>query len=144
MEKLFMSAGIVSAIVLCIVGLFKLPFGAFKEKHKNGYKAVFTGLSIVLCIGLSILNERYILHGSLLSLDFAILICAVFAGVFGSYNAYEGLGAKKLVETIVCKIKEAREIASHDKAKKYLNKIVDIEEAINILEDRKKKQNSEV
>lgn len=142
MEKLFMSAGIVSAIVLCVVGLFKLPFKSFKEKHPKGYKAVFTALSIVLSVVLSILNELYILHGALLSVDFAILMCAVLAGVFSGYNAYEGLGAKQLVKKIFEKIKSAMVIANTKKAKKYLDKIEDIDEAISILTE-KKNQKSE-
>ena len=144
MEKIFMSAGIITAIVLCVVGIAKLPFSSFKEKHPKGYKAVFTGLSLILWIGLSVLNELYILCGKLLSLDFAILICVVFASVFGGYNAYEGLGLKGLVKTIVDKVKEARCLAKNEKAKKYLNKIDDIDEAINILIERKNNQNSEV
>lgn len=144
MEKLFMSAGIVSAIVLCFIGLIKLPFGSFKEKHPNWYRAVFTALSIVLSVGLCVLDELYVLCGQLLSLDFAILVCAVFAGVFGGYNTYEGLGAKQLVKTITENIKQAKEIASHKKAKKYLEKIDDIDEAINILTERKNNKNNEV
>ena len=143
MEKLFMSAGIVSVIVLCIVGIAKTPFSDFKKKHSNGYRAIFTGLSIILSIAMCVLDELYILEGSLLSLEFAILICTVFAGVFGSYNAYEGLGAKKLVSIIAEKIKQARDISKHKKAVEYLYKIDDIEEAINILLQRKN-NNSEV
>lgn len=144
MEKLFMSAGIVTTIVLCVVGVIKLMFPKFKEKYPNGYKAVFTALCIILSAGLCVLNELYILCGKLLSLDFAILVCAVFAGVFSGYNVYEGLGAKKLVRIIIQKVKQARDISKHKKAVEYLNKIDDIDEAINILSKRKNNQNSEV
>lgn len=144
MEKLFMSAGIVSAIVLCVVGIAKTPFVKFKEKHPKGYKAVFTILSIILSIGLSVLDELYILCGKLLSLDFAILVCAVFAGVFGGYNAYEGLGVKALIKTIINNIKKARDMSTNKKAIKYLDKIEDVDMAIAFLEEKKHNQNSEV
>lgn len=144
MEKLFMSAGIVTAIVLCVVGILKLPFGSFKKNHPNWYKAVFASLSIVLSAGLCVLDELYILCGELWSLDFVILVCAVFAGVFGGYNAYEGLGAKQLVKTIIDKLKEAKELSSHKKAIKYLDKIDDIDGAIDILTERKNNKDGEV
>lgn len=139
MEILFMSAGIVVAIVLAVVGIVKLPFGAFKEKHPNWYKAIFTVVSFILAVGLSVLNQIYILGGSLLSLDFAILICAVFGGVFGSYNAYEGLGLKALVKKIAESIKQAKSIAHDKKVTDFLNKIdfENIDKAIALLEERK-------
>ena len=125
MEKLFMSAGVVTAIILCIVGILKLPFKNFKIKHPNWYKALFTILSFVLTVGLSILNELYILNGEILSIDCFILICAVSAGVFGGYSGiYEGLGLKAL---------------------KYLDKIDDIDNALRFLEEKKRNQtNNEV
>lgn len=145
MEKLFMSAGCVVAIVLCLIGILKTPFKKFKEKHPNGYKAVFTCLTFVLAVGLSILDELYILHGKLLSVDFVILLCAIIAGVFGGYNGiYEGVGIKTLVKKIVEKIKKLLAMSKHDKAVKYLQKIEDIDEAINILVERKNNENHEV
>jgi len=145
MEKLFMSAGIVTTIVLCLVGIIKIPFCGFKKKHPKWYKAVFTMLSFLLSIGLSILDEVYILGGRLLSIDFAMLICVVFTGVFIGYDcAYEGLGLKELSNKIIEKVKEARTIAVNKKAIKYLNKIEDIEMAMNYLQEKKNNQNREV
>ena len=133
-----MSAGCVVAIVLCLVGILKTPFKVFKEKHPNWYKAVFTIITFVLAVGLSIVDEIYILCGSLWSIDFAVLVCVVIAGVFGGYNGiYEGVGLKTLAKTITEKSKKALEISKHEKAVKMLNKIEDIDEAISILSARK-------
>jgi hypothetical protein len=145
MEKLFMSAGIIATIVLCVVGILKTPFKSFKEKHSKLYKSVFTLISIILAIGLSIVDEIYILCGSILSIDFAILICVVIAGVFFGYGGvYEGLGIKELVKKITANIKKLIEMSGHKKAVKYLNKIDDIDMAISFLEEKKHNQNSEV
>lgn len=145
MEKLFMSAGIVVAIVLCFVGIIKLPFDGFKSKHPKRYKAVFTFISIVLAVGLAVLDELYILCGKIWSLDFAILVSVVIAGVFFGYGGvYEGLGLKDLVKKILENLKKARDLSTHKKAIKYLNKIDDIDEAITILNERKNNQSSEV
>lgn len=145
MEKLFMSAGVVVAIVLCIVGIIKLPFNKFKNKHPNWFKAVFTLVSIIVAGGLCVLDELYILNGKLLSVDFAILVCVVMAGVFGGYSGvYEGLGLKELMKKLTDNVKKARDMASDKKVVKYLNKIEDIDKAIALLEERRNNQNSEV
>lgn len=145
MENLFMSAGIISAIVLCLVGIIKIPCANFKQTHAKGYKALFTGLSFILAIGLSVLDELYILCGQLISVDFAILVCVVLSGVFGSYNGiYEGLGLKELAKKLTDNIKKARDLAKDKKAVEYLNKIDDIDNAIKILEERKNNINTEI
>lgn len=145
MEKLFMSAGVVVAIVLCIVGIVKLPFDKFKTKHPNWFKAVFTLISIIVASGLCILDELYILNGKLLSVDFAILVCVVMAGVFGGYSGvYEGLGLKELMKKLTDNVKKAKDMASDKKVVKYLSKIEDIDKAIALLQERKNNQNSEV
>lgn len=146
MEKLFMSAGIVIAIVLLVVGILKLPFDGFKKKHPKCYKAIFTMISVVLALVLSILDQKFILCLPLLSVDFVILLCAVIAGVFGLYSgAYEGLALKELVKKLIDKIKEAKLLAKDQKAIKYLNNIdfekIDI--AIQILESRKNENNNQ-
>lgn len=145
MEKLFMSAGVVAAIVLCLIGIIKLPFERFKAKHATGYKALFTSITFALAVGLAILDELYILCGSLLSVDFLILVCVVLSGVFGSYNGiYEGLGLKQLVKKLLEKLKIVRSLAKDKKAVEYLNKIDDIDNAIKILEERKNNTHTEV
>lgn len=145
MEKLFMSAGIVVTIVLCFVGILKLPFGVFKQKHPQWFKSIFTIVTLILAVGLSVLDELYILCGELLSLDFVILVVTVIAGVFGGYNGvYEGLGLKELVKKIVESAKKAKAIAEDKKVVKYLDKIEDIDKAIAYLEDRKFNKGNEV
>ena len=139
MENLFMSASVVITIVICLVGIIKSFFVKFKEKYPKWYKATFTILAFILSIVLSIINELYVLQGTLLSIDFAILICVVLAGVFGSYGGiYEGLGLKNLAKKIIENIKLTRNLTKNEKVIKYLNKIEDVENAIKILEDRKK------
>lgn len=145
MRDLFMSAGVVTAIVLCVVGIIKLPFKNFKVKHPIGYKIIFTTISLVISIVLCVLDELYILCGQLLSVDFSILICVVLAGVFCGYSGvYEGLGLKDFVKKIIANIKKAKEISKDKKVVKYLNKIDDVEKAIAILEERKNNKISEV
>lgn len=145
MEKLFMSAGVVTAIVLCVIGIIKLPFGKFKDKHPVWYKAIFTTLTILIAIALSVLDEIYILCGEIWSIDFAILLCAVIAGVFGSYNGiYEGLGLKELAKKLTENIKKAKEMSKDKKVVDFLNKIEDIDKAISLLEERKHLNDSEV
>lgn len=145
MEKLFMSASVVITILLCLVGIVKLPFKKLKEKHPNWYKAIFTLVTLVGAVGLCVLNEIYILCGELLSLEFAVLLCAVFAGLFGGYNGiYEGLGLKELVKKIVENLKEAKKLSNSKKAIKYLDKIDDIDKAIAYLEDKKFNKGNEV
>lgn len=145
MEKLFVSAGIIVAIVLCLIGIIKLPFENFKKNHSKGYKAIFTSATFIMAVALSILDELFVLSGTLLSVDFIVLICAVLSGVFGGYNGiYEGLGLKELVKRLVDNVKKAREMAENKKVVEYLNKIEDIESAIKILEERKNNTHTEV
>lgn len=142
MEKLFMSAGIMVAIILCIVGIIKLPFDKFKEKHPKWYKATFTALSFVLSVGFAIIDELFILEGEILSLDFAILVSVVLAGVFSGYSGiYEGLGLKELIKKLVENLKNARDLTKNKKVEKYLSKIDDVDKAIAFLEERKHSEN---
>lgn len=141
MEILFMSAGIVVTIVLAIVGIIKLPFDKFKQQHPQWYKAVFTLVSIVLSVGLAVLDELYLLQGQILSLDFAVLVCVVLAGVFAGYGGvYEGLGLKELMKKIRKNLKKAKEIAKDKKVVDFLNKVEDIDKAMALLEERKKSE----
>lgn len=144
MEKMLMSAGLVVAFVLGVVGLLKLPCKRFKEKHPHAYRATFTMVSIFLALGMAVVDEIYVLGGSLLSFDFVLLVLAVIAGVTGLYTSYEGLGAKVLVNKIVQSIKQAREIAKDKKFINGLKRIEDIDKAITILVERKNSQNHEV
>lgn len=105
--RIFMSAGIMVTIILAVVGLLKLPFKKFKEKHPKGYKAVFTIITLVLCAGLCVVDQLFIEKGELLSFDFATLLSATVAGVFGTYNGiYEGLSIKELFRKLSDNLKK--------------------------------------
>ena len=104
MKEAIMCASIMAAIILCFVGIVKLPFKTFKEKHPKWYKAVFCVVSLLLAIGLPFITEVYILNGSIQSAEFLVLIFTTIAGVFGLYTSYEGLGLKQLVKIIIEKI----------------------------------------
>lgn len=106
MEAIFMSAGIITAIVLSVIGIIKLPFNKFKTKHPKWYRAVFTLLSIVLTLGACVVNQLFILQVKLFNIDFVILLVTAYAGVFGLYHSYEGLGLKTLVNNLVTNIKK--------------------------------------
>lgn len=139
-----MSAGIVVTIVLCLIGLLKLPFGSFKEKHPQWYKSIFTLISAIIGLGLCVLDELYILSGDLISFEFITLVLAVMAGIFGGYNGvYEGLGVKELIKKLKENLNSAKKIAEGKKAEKYLDKYIknvgDFEKAIQLIEERKNK-----
>lgn len=104
MKEAIMCASIMAAIILCFVGIIKLPFKTFKEKYPKWYKAVFCVVSLLLAIGLPFIAEVYILNGSIQSAEFLVLIFTTIAGVFGLYTSYEGLGLKQLVKIIIEKI----------------------------------------
>lgn len=104
MKEAIMCASIIAAIILCFVGIVKLPFKTFKEKYPKWYKAVFCVVSLLLAIGLPFIAEVYILNGSIQSAEFLVLIFTTIAGVFGLYTSYEGLGLKQLVKIIIEKI----------------------------------------
>lgn len=144
MEKLFMSAGIIVAITMSVIGIVKMPFKGLKEKHPQLYRGIFAGASFVIAIVLSVIDELFILEGEIISWEFATLCCAVVAGVTGGYSAYEGLGFKELMKKLFGKIKELLTMSKSKKVVKYLNNIEDIDEAINILVERKNNQNHEV
>lgn len=122
MKEVFMSASIIAAIILCFVGILKLPFKSFKEKHPKWYRAVFCIISLVLSVGLPIICQLYVLNGALYSLDFLILTITTIAGVFGLYTSYEGLGLKQLVKIIVSKVAELLNKHSDSKLAKIVKK----------------------
>lgn len=133
MEAIIMSAGIITAIVLSIVGLIKLPFNTFKEKHPKWYKAIFTILSIVLTFGVCLINQAFVLESSkLFNANFAILLVSAYAGVFVSYHSYEGLGLKELVKKLLNAIKNIKSKAPENKLSKYIDKC-GIDVALNII-----------
>lgn len=145
MENLFMSAGIIVSIVLTLTGILKLPFKKFKNIHAKGFKAVFTILSLILSVGLAIVNQLFILNKELCSVDFAILICVVISGVFCGYGGvYEGLGIKDGIKKLFENIKKAILVSKNDKLIKDIDKIDNIDEVIKILLEKKSQNQTEV
>ena len=146
MREVLMSAGTIATIVLFLVGLVKLPFKSFKEKHPNWYKATFYLLSLVLSIALPILSQKYILGESLASLNFLIHILMTTAIVFGGYAGYEGVGLKKMFNNAFATIKTNMSTYSDTKIAKMLksvgiSKVIEIDKAEKekaFLEEQKK------
>ena len=73
MEKEIMCASILTAIILCVVGIIKVfpPFLRFKEKHPTWYKGIFYMLSLIFAIGLPFAAEFLILEGSITTINFS-------------------------------------------------------------------------
>ena len=138
MREVLMSAGTIATIVLFLVGLVKLPFKSFKEKHPHWYKATFYLLSLVLSVALPILSQKYILGGSLTSLDFLIHILMTTAIVFGGYAGYEGVGLKKMCNIAVANIKTSMATYSDTRIAKML-KSVGLDKIIAVDKSEKEK-----
>ena len=79
MEFTFMIAGIITSIVLAFVGIVKTPL--LKYKAKKWFKPILTLISLIVMVGASVAGQIYIIEKPLLSLDFAILVTMVFAGL---------------------------------------------------------------
>ena len=124
MGDVIMSGSIIATIILCFVGIIKLPFKKFKEQHPTAYKIVFYALSLILAIGVPILCGLYMIDLTFKSLEFYVLIITTIAGVFGLYGTYEGAGLKKLVQTIVAKIKALCNKYSDSKLSKTIDGII--------------------
>lgn len=123
MKEVFMCASIITAIILCFVGIIKLPFKSFKEKHPNWYTVAFYLVSAVLSIVAPIISQLYILNGVLASTEFAILLITTIAGVFGLYSTYEGTKLKNLVKIIIDKIATLLNTFSDAKIKKMIGSV---------------------
>lgn len=125
MGKEIMCASIITAIILCIVGIIKVlpPCLSFKEKHPKWYKGIFYSMSLILAAVFPILSELYILNGSLASVNFIVLIFTTIAGVFGLYTSYEGLGLKELVKKLVSKVSKLLNTYSDSKLAKVVGKV---------------------
>ena len=123
MGDIIMSASIITAIILCFVGIIKLPFKTFKTNHPTAYKIVFYSLSLILAIVIPILCGLYMIDLSLKSLEFYVLIITTVAGVFGLYSTYEGIGLKQLVQIIVEKIKQLCNKYSDSKLTKIIQDV---------------------
>lgn len=122
MKEVIMCASIITAIVLCFVGIIKLPFKTFKEKYPKWYRATFCIISLILAVGLPFIAQLYILKGAIYSVEFLVLILTTVAGVFGLYTSYEGLGLKSLVKLLVSKIAELFSKSEDKKVKSFIKK----------------------
>lgn len=140
MKEVFMCASIITAIILCFVGIIKLPFKSFKEKHPNWYTVTFYLVSAVLSIVAPIISQLYILNGVLASTEFAVLLVTTIAGVFGLYSTYEGTKLKDLVKIIIDKIATLLNTFSDAKVKKMIG-FVGIEKINQLNEELKAEAN---
>lgn len=133
MEAILMSVGVMTVIILSVVGLLKLPFKGFKEKHPKWFKATFTLLSIGLTFGVCLINQAFVLNSEkLFNLEFMVVLIFTYAGVFVSYSSYEGLGLKELKNRLFNSIKNIKSTAPESKLAKYIDK-VGIDAALNII-----------
>lgn len=136
MEKIFMSAGVIAAIVLCLVGVIKSPFDKFKKSKPKLYKAVFTILSIVLSVVVTVIEQLYISFDKILSINFAVKITFVIAGVFCGYGGiYEGLGLKDLFSHLIKNINKAIELKKQNEANEKKNKDIEVTEQETEIEE---------
>lgn len=94
MREIIMNASWLASVVLTLVGLFKLPFKSFKEKHPKWYRATFFLLSLILVVGGSVIVELYIFEEAILTWTYVSLLISTGFIVFGGYSAYECTGLK--------------------------------------------------
>ena len=123
MGKLFMSAGVLTSIVLCLIGIIKTPFKKFKGKHPMLYRSTFCVLSIIMSIVLAILAQIFVMNGAFVSMETLLLCMFTLGGVFFSYGTYEGVGIKKLFNNLFVKIKELCSTYSDSKLSKIVGKV---------------------
>ena len=145
MKEVIMCGTIIATIILCFVGIIKLFFKNFKEKHPKGFRVTFYLMSLILSIALPIVAQLFILCESLQSINFAILTLTTFAGVFGLYSSYEGTRLKDLVQTIVSKIATLLNKYSDSKLAKVVGKVgIDkLNEIDKQLKEKKAKEEQE-
>ena len=135
MEQAITMASVLTAIILCLVGIIKIFFPKFKAAHPAGYKATFTGVSLALSVGACIIAQLFIVGHALNTTEFAVLLLSTLAGVCGLYSSYEGLGLKDLAKTLVGKIKVLASQAPESKFAKYVDKI-GLDKALEIVNNK--------
>lgn len=144
--EILMNASWLISSILAIVGIMKLFFKKFKEKHPKWYKFTFFMLSLVLIAGGSIIAELYILEGTLASVEFALLIFVTAIGVIGGYTGYECTNLKDGVNKLFACLKNWFKNYPETKAAKIVegltkevNKIVEkaggIDNVVNLYND---------
>lgn len=145
MKEVIMCGTLISAIILCFIGIVKLFFKRFKEKHPNGFKVTFYLLSVVLSVGCAIITQLFILGDTLTSINYLVLQITTFAGVFGLYSSYENTKLKALVQIIVSKVSQLMNKYSDSKLAKVVGKvgIEKLNEIDKQLKDKKAKEEQE-
>ena len=97
--ELVMYASLLTAVVLCLVGLIKLPLIRFKGRPF--YKTGLTLLTIVLTLGACVLCQLYVIEEELISVGMLYLVLMTFGEVALSYNyIYEGCHIKTLFKNL--------------------------------------------
>ena len=97
--ELIMYSTILASIILCVVGLVKLPFKQYKGKAI--YKALLTLLTIGFTIGACFICEAFIIGESVWSIGCLYLVLLTFGEVMLSYNGiYEGFGLKSICQDL--------------------------------------------
>ena len=125
MEVALMDAGIISGIVLTLVGILKLPFNKFKTNHPKSYRFTFYFLSLVLSVSLSVLAQLYVVCGTVMSTEFLMMTISTIAFVFGGYSTYENTALKNLVKKLVSSLKTLGDKHGESKAVKNVKKLVE-------------------
>lgn len=106
MKEIIMNASIIAAIIVVGIGLIKSPL--IKYKEKAWYKPLLTIITIVLTLGLCVLDQLYILKDGLLTWNFVILIAITFGEIYSTYHlVYEGI-IKNPLHNLIDKIKAAK------------------------------------
>lgn len=146
MEFTFMIAGIITSIVLAFVGIVKTPL--LKYKSKKWFKPILTLISLIVMVGASVVGQIYIIEKPLLSLDFAILVTMVFAGVSFGYNGiYEGFKIKDLVKKLFENLKNAKNASPESKFAKAYDKIskkykIPVQTALTLIQSSSEQNNN--
>ena len=131
--ELIMYSSIISAIVLCVIGIIKLPLKPFKGKPF--YKPGLTLLTIFVTLGLCVLCELYIIHESVFSVGMLYLLLITFGEVMLTYNGvYEGFGLKQILQDLFKNIGKLLIKSPESKLTKSAEKY-GLDEAIVYLQD---------
>lgn len=139
--ELIVNASLLAGIVLCLVGLIKLPLTKFKGQ--KFYKAGLTLLTIAVVIVACVLCELFIFNGSVWSVEMLMLTLITFGEVMLSYNGiYEGLGVKQIAKNLFEKVCALIAKTPENKLTKIANKY-GIDEAIKHLTEVAEKKKAE-
>lgn len=139
--ELIVNASLLAGIVLCLVGLIKLPLTKFKGQ--KFYKAGLTLLTIAVVIIACVLCELFIFNGSVWSIEMLMLTFITFGEVMLSYNGiYEGLGLKGIAKELFTKFEALLAKQPESKLAKSAEKY-GLADAIKYLTDLAQKKEAE-